>query len=73
MVFVNVWYIIQISRNSKSTCISKSKEFLLFVSFQGDVELALGWNPIPLFNRANFPELASMQVIRNAFKIVFLN
>ena len=29
---------------------------------QGDVELALGWNPIPLFNRANFPELASMQV-----------
>ena len=29
---------------------------------QGDVEKALGWKPIPLFDRDNYPELASMQV-----------
>ena len=29
---------------------------------QGDVEKLLGWKPIPLFDRDNYPELASMQV-----------
>jgi hypothetical protein len=29
---------------------------------QGDVDKALGWKPIPLFDRENYPELASMQV-----------
>ena len=32
-------------------------------SSQGDVEKALGWKPIPLFDRDNYPELASMQVM----------
>ena len=29
---------------------------------QGDVEKLLGWKPIPLFDRDNYPEVASMQV-----------
>ena len=33
-----------------------------FKRLQGDVEKALGWKPIPLFDRNNYPELASMQV-----------
>ena len=32
---------------------------------QGDVEKLLGWKPIPLFDRDNYPELASMQVRSN--------
>ena len=31
-------------------------------SAQGDVEKSLGWKPIPLFDRDNYSELASMQV-----------
>ena len=30
---------------------------------QGDVEKALGWKPIPLFDRENAEQIASMQVI----------
>ncbi len=33
------------------------------VVFQGDVEKSLGWKPIPLFDRENYAEIASMQVI----------
>ena len=29
---------------------------------KGDVEKALGWKPIPLFDRDNYGEVASMQV-----------
>ena len=29
---------------------------------QGDVEKNLGWKPIPLFDRDNYDEIASMQV-----------
>ena len=29
---------------------------------QGDVEKNLGWKPIPLFDRDNYAEVASMQV-----------
>ena len=29
---------------------------------QGDVEKMLGWKPIPLFDRDNYSEVASMQV-----------
>ena len=29
---------------------------------QGDVEKALGWKPIPLFDRENAEQIASMQV-----------
>ena len=30
---------------------------------QGDVEKLLGWKPIPLFDRDNYAEVASMQVL----------
>jgi hypothetical protein len=30
---------------------------------QGDVEKNLGWKPIPLFDRDNYAEVASMQVM----------
>ena len=29
---------------------------------KGDVEKSLGWTPIPLFDRNNYAEVASMQV-----------
>ena len=37
---------------------------LVYTEFheQGDVEKMLGWKPIPLFDRDNYPEVASMQV-----------
>ena len=44
---------------------SSGKRRLLTVdpsSIKGDVEKLLGWKPIPLFDRDNFAELASMQV-----------
>jgi hypothetical protein len=30
---------------------------------QGDVEKNLGWKPIPLFDRDNYDEVASIQVM----------
>ena len=42
-------------------------------STQGDVEKALGWKPIPLFDRDNYPELASMQVIEIVIFSLLLN
>ena len=32
---------------------------------QGDVEKLLGWKPIPLFDRDNYAEVASMQVLES--------
>ena len=32
---------------------------------QGDVEKSLNWTPIPLFDRNNYAEVASMQVTRS--------
>ena len=37
------------------------------------MEKALGWNPIPLFDRDNYPELASMQVIEIVIFGLLLN
>jgi hypothetical protein len=34
---------------------------------QGDVEKNLGWKPIPLFDRDNYAEVASMQVRMDLF------
>ena len=39
---------------------SLMRDFILFV--KGDVEKLLGWKPIPLFDRDNYAEVASMQV-----------
>ena len=43
-----------------------------YYCIQGDVEKALGWKPIPLFDRDNYPELASMQVTHIHSFIVIL-
>ena len=40
--------------------------------FQGDVEKSLGWKPIPLFDRDNYSEVASMQVTGHS-RIIFIS
>ena len=48
---------------------------LVYAEFheQGDVEKLLGWKPIPLFDRDNYAEVASMQVSWEKVKSYPLN
>ena len=53
-----------LNSSSKPWVVQRRVSDIVYAEFheQGDVEKSLGWKPIPLFDRNNYPELASMQV-----------
>ena len=53
-----------LNSSSKPWAVQRKTSDVVYAEFheQGDVEKSLGWKPIPLFDRDNYPELASMQV-----------
>ena len=57
-----------LNSSSKPWLTQFSTSKLVYTEFheQGDVEKMLGWKPIPLFDRENYPEVASMQVRKSA-------
>ena len=60
-----------LNSSSKPWTIQQRVSEIVYAEFheQGDVEKSLGWKPIPLFDRNNYPELASMQVqFKNVYK-----
>ena len=61
-----------LNSSSKPWLTQFSTSKLVYTEFheQGDVEKMLGWKPIPLFDRDNYPEVASMQVSEQASLII---